>query len=77
MQQLIQILEPTPPGTEALVDKSPDWLIDCDASHYMTGNLSLFSSTHDISPIPVGLPDGLQTMATKSDTISLTAGITL
>lgn len=43
----------------------------------MTGNLSLFSSTRDIKPAPVGLPDGLQTMAIKSGIISLTPGITL
>lgn len=75
MQLLLQMLEPTPPGNEALVGKPPAWLIDSGALHHMIGNLSLFFSTHDISLTPVGLLDGLQTMATRSGTVALTTGI--
>lgn len=80
MQRLVQMLEPSPPGNDTLAgtsSSSRDWLIDSGASHHMTGHLSLFSTSRDIQPSPVGLPDGLQTLAVKSGAISLTARVTL
>lgn len=48
-------------GPNTLVDNplSPTWLIESDASHHMTGKLNLFPHTEDITPLLVGLPDGL------------------
>lgn len=82
MQQLQVLLKPSSSSRLApLVDTDSSThnprLIDSGVSHHMTGNLSLFLYTHDISLSPVGLPDGLQTMAIKSGTVSLTTGITL
>lgn len=81
LAKLIALIEPSPSNTKSLVGNvsSPSipWLIDSGASHHMTGSLEAFSTTRDISPSPVGLPDGVQTNATKEGTIHLSRGLIL
>lgn len=64
--RLLSLLELTPAVTESLVGKiNSSWLIHSGASYHMTGNLDFFSSTIDIHPSLVGLPNGVQTNAVK------------
>jgi transposase InsO family protein len=57
--------------------KATQWIIDTGCSNHMTGNVSLFESLYDISPSPVGLPNGNQTTAIKEGRIVLSDGLIL
>lgn len=79
VQQLLSLLQPSPSGLSSLVGNfsSPTWLIYSGALHHMTGNMDFLSSIRDVSPSPVGLPNGLQTNAIKADNVQVALGIVL
>lgn len=47
------------------------WIIDTGASHHMTSTYECFSEVHDITPCPIGLPNGAETTALKEGTVTL------
>lgn len=44
---------------------STGWLIDSDASHHVTSNISLLHNIVNISKCPIGLPDEKDSYSTK------------
>lgn len=46
-----------------------NWNVDSGASHHMTGNIELLSEVHEISPCPVGLPNGASTYTVKKGSL--------
>lgn len=56
---------------------SVDWIIDSGASHHMTGNLSLLTDVCELTPLPVGLPDGSNAVAEKEEKLYLGNGVCL
>lgn len=47
------------------------WIMDTGATHHMIGCLDMMINTRDITPIPVLLPAGSETMASKQRTVIL------
>ena len=47
------------------------WIIDTGASHHMTGTYECLTDLRSITPCPVGLPNGEETMALKEGTVNL------
>ncbi|XP_020249272.1 uncharacterized protein LOC109826663 [Asparagus officinalis] len=72
-QHLLGMLKPSQPNDATPTHdgkcKSTQWIIDTGCSNHMTGNISLFESLYDVSPSPVGLPNGNQTTAIKEGKI--------
>lgn len=47
------------------------WIIDTGTSHLMTGTYECLTDLRSITPCPVGLPNGEETMALKEGTMNL------
>ena len=66
-------------STEKLTGKQVknSWLLDTGASNHMTGDINLLTKLIDVSPCPVGLPDGRNTIADKEGTVNFGKGLAL
>lgn len=64
-------------SSDRLSGTSPLWILDTGASNHVTGNLSLFTSTTDIPPRAVGLPNGQRIMASQMGTVRINSKISL
>ncbi|KAJ8626780.1 hypothetical protein MRB53_020087 [Persea americana] len=53
------------------------WIIDTGASEHMTGTFSNLHDVKEITPCPVGLPDGRSTAATKEGSMFLAGNLCL
>lgn len=71
-QQVLAVLSNTKSSTD---DRS--WLLDTGASNHVTGNLALLSHVTNISPCPIGLPDGRQSSSTKQGQVQLSRHLVL
>ena len=67
----------TPKSTPEKLSGKENWLLDSGASCHMTGSLSMIHDIHDVEPMPVELPNGSVTMATKEGSISLNSKLRL
>ncbi|KAH7567201.1 hypothetical protein JRO89_XS07G0030900 [Xanthoceras sorbifolium] len=78
---LLGMLKPSQPNDATPTHdgkyKATQWIIDTGCSNHMTGNISLFESLYDVSPSPVGLPNGNHTTAIKEGKIVLSDGLIL
>lgn len=76
---LLDMLNQNKGGIDRLSGKtfSVDWIIDSGASHHMTGNLSLLTDVCELTPLPVGLPDGSNAVAEKEEKLYLGNGVCL
>ncbi|XP_021746636.1 uncharacterized protein LOC110712479 [Chenopodium quinoa] len=64
---------PLPPSNRL----NGEWIIDTGCSHHVTGCITYLTNVKDVTPLPVGHPDGQQVMAVKEGDIILTNTITL
>lgn len=53
------------------------WILDTGATHHMTGCLELLTDIRDIAPLPVTLPAGSNSCASKQGTIQLSSHLRL
>ncbi|KAK8921731.1 hypothetical protein KSP39_PZI020888 [Platanthera zijinensis] len=53
------------------------WLIDTGATDHITYNLKNFTSYHNITPIPITMPNGTHTLANISGTVHLSSSLIL
>ena len=63
-------------GCEKLSGKK-SWLLDSGASYHMTGDVTLLCNISNTSPVGVGLPNGVETMAIKCRMVKLSPKIIL
>jgi len=65
--------EPSKGGNEALTIKAL-WMLDSEASTYMTGDPLLFSHIQTVSRVAIDLPNMAQTLSTKQGLVALQDG---
>ena len=64
VQHILSLIETPKSGHKNLSSKE-SWLPDSRASCHMMGPLSMLCDIHVVEPIPIELPHGSVTMATK------------
>lgn len=73
-QSLVAAFGTPPPPSNRL---NGEWIIDTGCSHHITGCISYLTNVKEVTPLPVGLPDGQQVLAVKEGDVNLTKTITL
>jgi len=70
VQKLLSLIEALKDTQERLLGKH-NWLLDSGVSYHMTGNLKLSLNLCDITPVPVGMPNGTIPLANKRGSVRL------
>ena len=76
IQRLLSLIESPKPNYEKLSGKHV-WMFDSGASCHMTGDLSMIQEAEQVSPIAIGLPNRMQTFASKEGFVLLNNRIRL
>ena len=76
VQRLMSLID-TPKAGYAKLSGKVSWMLDSGASCHMAGDASIITELEKVSPVAIGLPNGIYTMACEKGSVILKKGLKL